>query len=309
MSLESLFSKIFAGKDGAEEKQHLHAWKEEYKDNLDGLNALKDIWNQSDDLKEYQSFDQSKAFENFKGRINETRPASVRTIGKNVYRYAAVGLFVVCFGFILSFYNNDGVHRLSANTNTRNVLLPDGTSVTLFKGSNLSYSNDFITDRKLRLEGDAFFKVMPDAVHPFHIETKQANIQVLGTSFLIREFQAFTNVGVAEGKVRVSNELHEAVLQAGEKIEITEKTIRPVSWESTDEDMIPDFIMAQEESVDKLLASVFKGSELSYTFRYGVPDCQINAFFYNQEIADIIQEISLICGFSYLQEAEIFVIE
>jgi hypothetical protein len=73
--------------------------------------------------------------------------------------------------------------------------------------------------------------------------------------------------------------------------------------------MVPDFIMANGEKLEDLLASVFSNSEMSYSFRTIVPDCQINAFFYQQSIADIVQEISLICGFSYLQEADIFVIE
>ena len=37
MKLDELLAKLFAGKDGLEEKQQLGLWKQEYADNIDGL--------------------------------------------------------------------------------------------------------------------------------------------------------------------------------------------------------------------------------------------------------------------------------
>ncbi|WP_010528500.1 FecR family protein, partial [Thermophagus xiamenensis] len=62
--------------------------------------------------------------------------------------------------------------------------LPDGTTAWLNSGSTLSYTIPF-KQRKVTLEGEGFFNVRKDSIHPFVVKGKQGAVRVLGTRFNI----------------------------------------------------------------------------------------------------------------------------
>jgi ferric-dicitrate binding protein FerR (iron transport regulator) len=98
----------------------------------------------------------------------------------------------------------------------------DGTKIMLNKGSKLTYPEHFRgKERKVKLEGEAFFEVAKDSVHPFIIEALGSQTKVLGTKF---DLKAYNNdslivINLVEGKVDFSNtsNLNHVILTAGEK--------------------------------------------------------------------------------------------
>ena len=86
----------------------------------------------------------------------------------------------------------------------RKIQLPDGSEVTLNGSSRLEFMSVFNTGkREVKLSGEAFFSVKKD-VHPFVIETMNAQTTVLGTKFSIWAREERTRVTVKEGKVKVA---------------------------------------------------------------------------------------------------------
>lgn len=84
------------------------------------------------------------------------------------------------------------------------VSLPDGTEVSLYPESKLSMPAFSKAERKIRLEGKAFFKVAHNADRPFLVFTKNLVTKVLGTSFVINARRgAEESVEVKTGKVAV----------------------------------------------------------------------------------------------------------
>lgn len=72
---------------------------------------------------------------------------------------------------------------------TYKIILPDSTTVWLNAGSVLTYPVRFAkTERKVKLEGEAFFDVKTDVSRPFVVSTAGENIQVLGTSFNVSAY-------------------------------------------------------------------------------------------------------------------------
>ena len=64
------------------------------------------------------------------------------------------------------------------------MTLEDGTRVWLNAATRLKYPVVFTGGiRKVFLKGEAYFEVVHDTTRPFIVETEQANIRVLGTSF------------------------------------------------------------------------------------------------------------------------------
>lgn len=87
------------------------------------------------------------------------------------------------------------------------VRLPDGTLVDLNAGSTLHYPASFDADslRRIRLEGEAFFRVVPDSRHPFVVEARDLHIRVLGTTFNVKDYpdDQMAAIALHTGKVRV----------------------------------------------------------------------------------------------------------
>jgi len=90
---------------------------------------------------------------------------------------------------------------------TSQVILPDGSEVTLNAGSTLKYRNDFNSDnRDLTLKGEAYFKVAKNTEIPLIVNAGNINIKAVGTEFNIR---AYDNDGIiettlVEGKVEIT---------------------------------------------------------------------------------------------------------
>ena len=69
----------------------------------------------------------------------------------------------------------------------REVTLGDGTVIHLNKQSTVTLSGDYMeSERKVYLEGEAYFEVAHHASRPFIIQTDYSEITVLGTSFNVK---------------------------------------------------------------------------------------------------------------------------
>jgi len=87
--------------------------------------------------------------------------------------------------------------------------LPDGTRGMLNSGSRLDYSVPFTSDRKVNLEGEAWFEVSHDEKHPFEITAGSSVVKVLGTSFNISAYPAenYIEMVLSSGKVEYHNNI------------------------------------------------------------------------------------------------------
>jgi len=103
------------------------------------------------------------------------------------------------------------------------IRLNQATEPTLLnKNSELHYPEAFATtDRRVQLEGEAFFDVQKNADKPFIINANHAEIKVLGTSFNVRALasEELIEVVVKTGKVLLSDtrEHVEMIVNANEK--------------------------------------------------------------------------------------------
>lgn len=121
--------------------------------------------------------------------------------------------------------------------------LSDGTVVYLNSGSKLRYPVTFKgAERKVFLEGEAYFEVTKDEQHPFRVEVRNVEVEVLGTSFNINAYPEREDVQttLASGKVRVANGEKYVVLTSGEQascvqgdIQVKEVDVREfTSWKN-----------------------------------------------------------------------------
>ncbi len=98
------------------------------------------------------------------------------------------------------------------------LILSDNTHVLLNSESQLCYTNSFTqSERRVSLEGEAYFKVSPDKKHPFIVRAKETEIKVLGTAFNVSTKQSERRVitTLEEGSVLVKNKTSEIRMSPG----------------------------------------------------------------------------------------------
>jgi transmembrane sensor len=106
------------------------------------------------------------------------------------------------------------------------ITLPDGSIVKMNASTRIEYPQSFSANaRKVKLSGEAFFQVTRDTLHPFIIETSNASVEVLGTSFNVSAYPSarLVEVNVESGKVKLTqkdkekSDLKSTILPAGKR--------------------------------------------------------------------------------------------
>ncbi|MGN7989186.1 FecR family protein [Pedobacter sp. 22226] len=103
------------------------------------------------------------------------------------------------------------------------IRLPDGSTVWLNAASSIRYPLNIGTakQRVVKLDGEAYFEVAKDKLHPFIVETDKQSVEVLGTHFNINSYndEIITKTTLLEGSVRVSqkNTNQSEILKPGEQ--------------------------------------------------------------------------------------------
>lgn len=104
------------------------------------------------------------------------------------------------------------------------LVLADGTAVWLNAESRLRFPVEFRgKERKVVLEGEAYFEVKRDAERPFRVEVRGSVVEVLGTEFNVSGYgddeQVYTTL--VAGKVKVEAQGGDLVLSPGEQCVLT----------------------------------------------------------------------------------------
>lgn len=143
-------------------------------------------------------------------------------------------------------YKEEKVATIRVNAGEiRTFVLPDGTEVCLNARSSLSYPEVFTgKTRRVRLVGEAYFKVSPDSVRSFDVYAGGIVTRVLGTEFNVRNYDAKDiHVTLVKGSVEVSMANHSVRIQpnqdvacAGDKLRIAD--VNPKDFTSWREGMM-----------------------------------------------------------------------
>ncbi len=224
-----LLSKRLSGEITPEQQEQLNQWLAQDIEHQRMADAYQFIW----DKAEHISFEESLS-PNLDQAFNKVmqypaaQPVAAPTIfgvsrGFLVRAAAAISILaVVLWGLQLRLSTNqqqDFVEITAQQGEKTKVSLPDGSTVWLRSGSTLRYPREFGKDsRCVELFGEAFFEVSHNPQAPFCATTsRNERVEVLGTSFDIKESENATTVLVKTGKVRFStpNNATQTIVTAG----------------------------------------------------------------------------------------------
>ena len=226
-NIDDILVKVVLGESTGEELRLVQAWREESAANEGYFQDFKRIWEESRNLAVRSEVDEEVAWGNFKERVREGTGAVVvemrprRSFGWLVAAAAVLALAVGGWFF----FSSRPTEYLAVSSGEQVLLdtLPEGSVVTLNKQSSIRYIKGFAgVDRRVDMEGEAFFAVRQDKDKPFVVHTNGMTITVLGTSFNVRNNGAKTEVIVETGMVEVRKGKEVRRVRAHEKLVVSD---------------------------------------------------------------------------------------
>ena len=198
--------------------------------------------------------------------------------------------------------------------------LPDGSIVQLSSGSRISYKSFWWRpERRVRLEGEAFFQVT-HSEKPFIVETFNAEVQVLGTSFNVRSWPAdidarYTAVTLEEGSISVnslSQPDQKTLMSPSQSITIYNQQPSPDSPQQLSTHEVNEVLYWRSGGYsfhDETLSSVINELERRHDLTlYLPPELQRVPITYiqpnNFSIEQVLEDLSATYGLSYRPTAE-----
>lgn len=140
------------------------------------------------------------------GRYRDRRPRAVQR-HRLVWRSTAALATLLVAGLLGMLWWQSPITKTARPGERLAVMLPDGSQAELNSGSSLHYNRHFGAVRAVRLEGEAFFDVVPGE-RPFVVQTFNAEVRVLGTRFGVRAWfgglEEATTVALETGRVTLT---------------------------------------------------------------------------------------------------------
>lgn len=236
--MDELLIKYLLGEASREEEQEAQNWINASTANQKHFYHIQKIWEESRKLESKTIVDEHKAWQKFQKRIDtdgHTLP-SVRSTRKlwQITSAAAVILFAGIFYYF--FHSNSNQVIIAAGNQVRVDTLSDGSVVTLNKNAILTLTGDFNKARRnVTLIGEAFFHVTRNKTKPFIVKTGAVSIQVIGTSFNVKQTTDVTEVIVETGIVQVEKKANRVQLLPHEKATVYRKSAAPIVERNKDQ--------------------------------------------------------------------------
>ncbi len=306
-----------------EEQVTLNAWLDESAANRQEYDAYRKIWDESTHIAIQHHFNTKAAWEKLQEKIQPAaeiipmRPRKNFTL-KYMLAAAAILLFVVVtVVYVYQSMNETNWKSIVAQENNKRVSLPDGSIITLRKGSTIRYPENYgKKERKTELEGEAFFEVQHDSKKPFKVYTNDAVVEVLGTAFLVRNIDSLDQVVVSIGKVRFAerkDESRQVILIKGQKADLihdhfTRDTVLNQNFKAWEN----GHLIFQNESLQQVVTDISNMYNIPIQLAPEVArqagSITIKAEFRNEPIEQVMDEIQLMTGLKIHRENSIFVI-
>jgi ferric-dicitrate binding protein FerR (iron transport regulator) len=206
-----------------------------------------------------------------------------KLIFKTLRYAAAIACLIVGTWMFADAYFSKEKH-VTAHTNTLYVpagqrvslTLQDGTLVWLNAQSTLTYPTSFSEkERRVVIEGEAFFEVAKDARKPFIVTSGGIDMKVLGTTFNVYNYphEKISRVSLMEGSLQVSmrgrNASKSIILKPNEEVTIRNDCMKISTISNRDYFLWKDGIYSFESET---LENIMKSLELYYDIAIEIKD-------------------------------------
>lgn len=229
---------------------------------------------------------------------------------------AAASILLAAVTFLVSvkvWSPNETLVYVTSEANKGKFTLPDGSTVYLNASSRLEVPSTF-TDktRNVKLDGEAFFDIVKDSLHPFQVNSHMATVRVLGTAFDMKAYSNddFTEVVLVRGSVEVTGSklTKPVVMKPNEKLTLAKDTQLAkiavgnyISWTGYP-------LVFENTELTDILTSIGRWYNVEFT-PLGNTDHKPHLTFVikDESMESILKQISLITSFNYtIKEDKVF---
>ncbi|WP_394907470.1 FecR family protein [uncultured Mesonia sp.] len=226
-------------------------------------------------------------------RIKKGLPQLKVRSNRVVIASAMVAILILIF-MLPHFLIKTNTNQITEKGEKKVFILPDGSEIHLNSASQLSYTKDFKNKRRIQFNGQAFFSIAQDSLKPFTIETGEAQIRVLGTSFDVNTYHnERLVVEVTEGSVEVEKGGASIVLEAQDRLVWEQSTWRCERVVNTDENWRQHWLIIKNQK----LSSAIKQIEIWYNTRIELgknldKDYRVSGKFKKAELEEVLASLS-----------------
>lgn len=247
MDRRSQIKKLFEGQLTQEEVKELLEWLHSTEGETDLSGDICQIWEESTKTGEYTGSNVDALWQKINANDHSHRSAEVRISTPRATKMIPLWLKVACavllvgVGLSIVLRPSHPIENTASSVSETvemitkynppgqktKVYLADGSIVFLNSDSKIEYPADFVKNRQISLDGEAFFTVNKDSLNPFTVVAKGISTTALGTSFNVSTFNNDEKVKVTliSGKIKVNKlgkEKH-LILNPGEESVLSEQ--------------------------------------------------------------------------------------
>lgn len=305
-----LIVRHFSGEASEKEEGLLSSWINESPENLTLFNEYGKTWNLVSEVKAESVINIDDEWKNLASKINfsstdeiNSKEFKIQYFGtsyKKSFTFlkvaASFALLIVSVYFLYHFIGVQGIKQLVAQNEAVEYVLPDSSHVTLNSGT-IEYKKEF-KNRKVNLNGEAFFDVVHNEKNPFNIETGNIIVEDIGTSFYVNTLSNGNKVTIIlkQGKVALykkDSPSEKYFLEPGEKIEysISNKTFTKsinadnnyIAWKTRD-------IIFNDNTLTEIVLILNKVYHSNITLKEKeIGNCKLTAEFKNQPLESVLK--------------------
>ena len=311
---ESLLLRYFEKEVNEEEKKTVEEWIQSSESNSRTAKQVARIVVATHLLYASEEASPRQALQQFWSRTERRRHKRIR---RYIATAAAMLAFpVLVFTAIYYFWGDGGRDTATAwmevhgsETAISTVLLPDSSTVYLNARATLKYPTRFEKERKVHLDGEAYFVVRKQDGKRFIVQTaSEAKVEVLGTEFNVKTDKRRASTTLVNGAVkfvsRAAGQKEKVVfMQPGQKISYDAETGKAVVEEVDIETEIgwKDGKIVLEDCLLQDALDIL-AKKYHVTFRINNDDLLNSRFtgtIKNQKVEHIIKNLSISCRFNY----------
>ena len=290
---EEVLTAYLRGELNAAEAAAVEAWYDASAANRRLLGEIYYILYVNDRINDTVGIDVERSLRQFKRRMHAGRRISLRRITLRAAAAAAVAVILLAGGVTTVSLSKRLAQPLTVITHLgerSQVVLPDGTKVWLNSASSVEYVAPFFSrERRVKMDGEAYFEVEHDARRPFVVVTGQVVSTVLGTTFNVHAYSEDENyqITLATGSLLVDGgpESRSVRLRPGEQ-GFFERTSGLLSLRRVNVEQVLSW---QEDRLyfrAEPLASIARSLERQFNVDITIPDERLRRICFTGEFVD-----------------------
>ena len=306
---------LITGNSEKERRNELFSEIKREPEDLELFKKAKTAWAFLSSTKQAPDYQIEQSYKQLQTRIHSSRK-TFRLDG--FYKYAAVIALFLAVGATMFYlgrrgsFNGNQLQYTSVVADygqISKVVLPDSSLVWLNSGTTLTYNNNFaVTNRDLRLKGQAFLQVTKNKRIPLIVCSGDLKVKVLGTRFDVRAYPEDhqINVVLEKGSVELLNTVNRSFnyrLKPGEMAEYSLDT-KNVKINEINPSNYTTWKDGELVFINDPLADVIRRLERKFNIEVVVKNPRVyqsvfNANFKTESLKEILDYIRFSCQINY----------